>query len=69
MQVHITQSRVAWRSLPSFYAVGCIATTSVQPVLVKFINSNREICQDPICCYSGTISIHHNSRNKDKPEK
>lgn len=30
--------------------------TSLQPISVKFINSNAEIWQNPIFCYSDTIS-------------
>lgn len=43
--------------------------TGLQPILVKFINSNTEIWQNPIFCFSGTISIHCYSRTKDRPEK
>lgn len=68
--MHIySHSRVARRSLQSFSVVGCIAITSLQPILVTFINSNTEIWQNPIFCYSGTISIHCNSRTKDELEK
>lgn len=69
IHIHILTEQGCMEKFTSFYAAGCIAMTSLQPIAVKFINSNTEIWQNPIFCYSGTKSIHCNSRTKGKPQK